>query len=434
MVLGFIEGCAGLQRFDTAIANARNDESVIELALICIPFCDQSMEQVVALLQIQQRNWKSILISNCSGKVDVILEAISRVHVTHLEIRSLDHFDRVIIGCALGKCLTSNEHLKKLTLSIVTLSNDAIEAITNEVAENASVIESVRLSCCTIQEDAIPSIAGWLRQLQCLQSLKVDSCGLEDDRMAELVQALFFHPRLEELLFPYNQCSSKTISTISDLLLSDHCQLRNLDCGQQHSSESNDDDFLDIGPLVSSLNNPTETTLRVLNLSYSKIRCNDMVVLANSLNNNASSSLEHLYLCGTKLSRESIRALASALPHNQSLTRLWLTGNESFDHTVANELCLGLRNNSTLQDILLPQWLSEDYTSEMEYYMDLNRGGRRLFRDWTVPVAVWPHVLERANRMKLQAEDASTNVPVRRVNILYHLLRERVLLLDSCPP
>jgi hypothetical protein len=35
----------------------------------------------------------------------------------------------------------------------------------------------------------------------------------------------------------------------------------------------------------------------------------------------------------------------------------------------------------------------------IEYYLSLNRGGRKVFRDGLSPRALWPYVLERTSRL-----------------------------------
>jgi Ran GTPase-activating protein (RanGAP) involved in mRNA processing and transport len=415
MVVAFIEGSVGLKRFDMVIVNAKEDDNITELAFICVPFREETVEQVVDLLQ--RRKWKSVLISNCTGDMELMLHALFQEHVEELEIRSLAKLDDTV-GWAIGNGLSSNNSLKKLTLSIVTLSNEAVTAMNKGMIKTPN-LESIRLSCCTIKENALGSVSEFLGRASRLQAIKVDSCKLGDKQVASLIKAIQFHPQLAQVLVSYNKCGSSTMSTISELLLAEHCKLSTLDIGRQYD----EDRYMDLGPFISALRK--NESLRSLDLSYSNIRSSDMIALASTLKE--TSKLEKLYLCGNKLSVESIRAIASVLPRNRRLKRLWLTGNQNFDQKRAEELLKGLRDNMTLEDIMLPQWLPE-YSREIEYYMDINKGGRKLFRVPSVPGSVWPHVLERANRMKMDECESLEDSDVRRANILYHLLRGRILL------
>jgi hypothetical protein len=244
--------------------------------------------------------------------------------------------------------------------------------------------------------------------------------------MSELVKAVQFHAQLEEFYFPYNAAASQTVAALVDLIALENSQLKTLDCGRQYDNRNYHKECMDIGPLMNALKQHNASLLS-LNLSYSRVQTKDMLELAAWLSNE-TTTLETVYLCGNRLSLESIQALASALRHNRSLQRLWLTGVPNFDACRAKELCRGLRDNRTLTEILLPVCLP-CYFKEIEHYTDINKGGRKVFQDSSFPIGLWPHVLERANGLKLEPDycDADSQ-KVRRASIIFHLLKNRILL------
>ena len=165
-----------------------------------------------------------------------------------------------------------------------------------------------------------------------------------------------------------------------------------------------------------------------------------------------TQSLNELYLCGCKLSEEALLSLTSILPRLHSLRTLWLTGSQCFTETGIDQLVhCGLRHNTSLYEVLLPQWLvSRDMTKQIAMYVDLNRAGRRLICTTTttttttqpkeeacsassevvVPPGLWPMVLQRIQqtcRFSQQEEHPS----LAQSNATYYLLREKILLESS---
>jgi Ran GTPase-activating protein (RanGAP) involved in mRNA processing and transport len=319
-------------------------------------------------------------------------------------------------------------------MSIVTLSNQATWGLVQGLGnKNNSTVKKIRLSCCTLDDDdALKNIAKFLRRARGVQTLRVDSCRLSDEQLAALVKAVQSHTQLEEFYFPYNAAASQTIAALVDLIALENSQLKILDCGRQYDNHNYHKEYMDIGPLMNALRQHN-TSLLTLNLSYSRVQTKDMLELAAWLSNE-TTTLETLYLCGNRLSLESIQALASTLQNNRSLQRLWLTGVPNFDSCLTKELCRGLRDNRALQEILLPPCLPR-YYKEIEHYTDINKGGRNVFQYPSLPISLWPRLLERANCLKMEPDyyDANSH-QVRRASIIFHLLKNRILLECAAAP
>jgi hypothetical protein len=83
------------------------------------------------------------------------------------------------------------------------------------------------------------------------------------------------------------------------------------------------------------------------------------------------------------------------------LKTLWL-GHNPFSAEAARALIPLMESNFTLQDVNIRSFDNpalEEIQSELEYYCRLNRGGRRIFAKdkTTVPLSLWPLVMERAH-------------------------------------
>jgi Ran GTPase-activating protein (RanGAP) involved in mRNA processing and transport len=457
MTVAYIDGGAGLARFDRAMENVEQDEAICDLIFLCVPFCEETVQHIVKLLG--SRQFTSVMISRCSGQVDRVISAALETNVEQLELRGMmpRHFNESAVASAIRKGLESNSNndgcLQRLCLSIMTLSSSMFDVLLQGVQHNTS-LQTFHLSCCTIPTQAMPSMAKFLQAATHLETLKLDSCRLQDDQLAEIVQAISNHPNLQRLSLPYNKSRALTYKAISDWLCcrttstttsTEQCALKELDCGRQqycHGEEAK------LEPIIKALQ--TNRSLTSLNLSYSNIRDDDMATLASVLATNPR--LEEVYLCGNNLSFQAVTSLVKVFPSCLGLKKLWLTGEQQFGTPGAKLVTNALPTNVTLQELLLPQSSSEtttptilehDHNSQEEmqlqqHYLDLNRGGRHLFRKKNVPSGLWPHVLQRANRhLELQlkfptdppgADAQRQETDARRANIVYSLLRGHILL------
>jgi hypothetical protein len=168
---------------------------------------------------------------------------------------------------------------------------------------------------------------------------------------------------------------------------------------------------LDLSLLESSLGH--NKTLQTLSLSYNTLTEDDMVSIANALKQN--STIHRLYLRCCSISDSGIQIFAAALPEMKGIKFLDLVGNP-FGQDGAKAFLAGLKGNVHLNGVQLPA--KYDNANDIEYYLALNRGGRCLLEGANVPVALWPHVLERSNRFVEQHH---------RADVHFHLLRGPVL-------
>jgi hypothetical protein len=129
-----------------------------------------------------------------------------------------------------------------------------------------------------------------------------------------------------------------------------------------------------------------------------------------------TTRLRAIYLCDCHLEDDNIAQIARALGHHPLLKQLWLNGQQNFCQGGAEHLLEGLKTHMELEHLQLPP-RSFDCRPQIQVYMDLNRGGRRLLGESNAPLALWPRVLERAGRIPGMNEQS-------RANIIYFFVRQ----------
>lgn len=177
--------------------------------------------------------------------------------------------------------------------------------------------------------------------------------------------------------------------------------------------------------------------------------------LASALYQNGS--LQSLILSFNQIGDRGAAALAQALTINTTLTKIWFPSNAVgnlgmhafadllprmkgleqlnvgllLDEEAAEALVKALEYNLSLSVLhmeqpIIPVEYGEEESSEdppplaaMDFFLRLNRSGRRLLREAKVRPGVWAHVLARATPNRAGTPD-----------VLYYLLKEKPELLD----
>ena len=118
-----------------------------------------------------------------------------------------------------------------------------------------------------------------------------------------------------------------------------------------------------------------------------------------------SSSLEELNLFGNRINDAGLQTIIRKLPHLCCLKSLWL-GHNSFSPSAAVNLVVAVKHNFVLEDVNIRSMFTESIWDliqrDLDYYARLNRCGRHLVRSTdkdSVPLSLWPLVLERANKI-----------------------------------
>lgn len=134
--------------------------------------------------------------------------------------------------------------------------------------------------------------------------------------------------------------------------------------------------------------------LRDLNLSFNYLGDVGAIALAEVLDSN--SSLRYLSLRRIRMSNDGAKAFAAKLPRMRGLKELVITRN-LIDKDGTSALLSGLRCNMELEHLHVEDNISTPILREIVHWIRLNRAGRRVFRDSSVPVTLWPEILSNFN-------------------------------------
>jgi hypothetical protein len=394
------------------LQKVRFNLNTTELHLLNISFEEQSLMalQILELFSNDNRQWKEISITECSGPLDAILECIVE-KCERLKFCNCEMTETVTDAIARGLQSTSS-HLVELRWKEGRLTGDCMWLL-GEALRTTKLLKELNLGRTALEAEALDALAHSLRHNSSISVLSVFSCNLSDDQIALLVPSL--PPRLEELYIGRNKCRSSGMSAIHNFLQSVNCQLVKLDLYEQELQE---EECLDISFLTSAL--AQNKSLRTLSLSYNSIDEEAMEFLAEALTQNCT--LQNLELKNSNITSRGLQLFTVRLREMHGLTTINFSGTQKFEDDDLKYLIEGLRTNVTLESIVLPRSNAE--SSEIDHYLDLNKGGRKLLRSDHVPLGLWPLVLERAtDMMKFENEGIA-----RSASIIYGLIRGPVLL------
>jgi hypothetical protein len=308
----------------------------------------------------------------------------------------------------LGDGLQSNRMIKEIRLleNRFTMSN--APAIGRALTVNTYLTGISLFNSRFEGQSALQEIVEGIRLNQNLQSVNLAYCNLHDEDIALVVKALANHyGSITELNISGNYCHTSTMAAIFGLLQSKHLDLRKLVmCNQRVGNGT-----LDIAPLGPAWRK--NTSLKHLDLSFNRLDDHDISNLMAGLGQN--SSIEVLHLMTNNIKDEGVRTIAHHLPKMSALNNLSLSCN-CFGEQGANCLATSLRDHMELENIALP--IRFKCSDHIDFYIALNRAGRRLFKVHDITPALWAHVLSRANVLNRAHFSRRT-----RVDVIYHLLR-----------
>jgi Ran GTPase-activating protein (RanGAP) involved in mRNA processing and transport len=227
-----------------------------------------------------------------------------------------------------------------------------------------------------------------LQRNRTLTSLGMADCQLSDECIADLVTALQGHATLGSLDLSNNSCAQRGLLALREMVAQTP-NLHTLDLKMQRQR-------LDLSLLAPALH--SNTSLKKLGLSNTSLQDDDVMCLVDALLHN--TTLQDLDLSDNrKVSDVALLHLAQRLPRlhlvTLNLRKLQNRGSES----VLQAMAEGMRDNDTLQLLRIHYWRHVQYTRQILFCANANRGGRRILRQQeTVPLGVWPHVMERAFR------------------------------------
>ena len=329
--------------------------------------------------------------------------------------------------------IISHPTCTKVTLGNLILSNEcAMDISQNLVAAatdgSCSSLQSLKLFCTLfLESEAIETIAHGLQYATAnyLTSLELSDCSLTDPQIEEIISAMnqaipknitVGKSKLQKLRINGNYCGVNGMEAISKLLSSSsiHKNLVELDLSDQLNALQydrgygiGDDDNDDGNNVLTSILLPVlkhdNRTLQTLSLRECNINDKDLDGIVSTLCSNPI--LESVDIRYNRITSYGVKNIfAKNLVSMTGLKRIFLRQGigVALQDDVRDALIEGLKVNYSLQKMDLFEWVTE-----IEYYIDLNRSGRCLLRDYykngcgdnSRPVSIqsglWPHVLER---------------------------------------
>jgi hypothetical protein len=390
--------------------------SITKLTLLDISFENHQLEQILGLFSYDRRQWQELSFSSCSGAVEQIIDAVTHDKCGRLRFYACD------MTSAIAEALKRGLESPFIPLVEISWSEGVsipIESmhLLGEGLRATTFLETLNLSQAVVENDVLSVLANALSVNSSLTTLNVFGCDFSDGLVALLMDSL---PKsIEELYLGRNRCRALGMRAICNFLESNDCRICKLSLYEQQLVDG--EEGIDLSTLTSALER--NISLEYLNLSYNKVDDEDMQSLAIALTQNAT--LRELTVHNTGISDRGMEGFCSRLPDMKGLKIWTLGGMQLFDGESASHFILeGLRTNVTLESIISPSIFLTPNAAEIQHYVALNRGGRRLLQESNVTRGLWPLAIERATRIMKYEEDGLE----KSFTIIFTLLRGPVLL------
>ena len=366
------------------IENAQHEASVTGIGIYDVDMDEKVGQSFVELLKNDAgRQWKNINITRCGGmsvaKVVATIMALPNVRKFSLEGVTIEQEE-------LEKHLHSLlEHGCEASLEDFTLRRCRISApIASALCRYHNLI-SLDLSGCTIDSDEVVyELARGIQENSKLETLSLLECRMVDSQVQTILEAFHHHLSLRDVNIGNNKCEVKGMAALANLLKSNDIPISTLALSSCKP---------DISMLTSAL--AENTTIRRLDLTFNGLDDCDITLLSESLCIN--STLQQLDLEGNKITDAGLCGFCLQLPEMKGLKKILLADN-SVGEEGALALAHALRFNMTLEECDIGGRLRcpLDVLEDLDYYLDLNWGGRRILADEDFSLALWPNVIERA--------------------------------------
>ena len=399
-----------------ALARLLRDESNRQLEILSLYKLDMDFNVAAEIVDHLQR-WRQVILVQCDGDhLHHVIAALFRQPTIQQVSLCGGRLDLQVVD-AIGRGLQYEHSLVELSLTVDMPSPTTLALCQGMNSPGSKHLRTLDLSQCDFGADAIAVLCQGFANNQQLQSINLEHCRLEDFEVADLVQSLREHPSLQELSVRMNYCEQEAVEAMADLLTSPTSKLQRLDMAQQ------DPGVLDLAILARALRN--NTTLQFLDLRENFVYDAHMACLADALCVN--TTLKELYLENCDIGDLGWHSLLDRLPEMHGIRKLWLRMNRFQKSTVNDEMVLeqAIRCNSMLHVLDLDPPMSSSQL--LQYYLCLNRGGRQCLSPNSIPLSLWPILLERTRYQHLITE-VQRDAGIIEADILYCLLHGPALL------
>ena len=343
---------------------------------------------------------------------DTALSSIASALDTTMSITSLHLEDSGTIGqrgVARALSLSQIKSVRVLHLKGSSVDKKGAAALRDVLKNNRSLVE-LRMTHNRIDADSVACIADGLKQNKGLEILDLLGNTLDDRSVFKLSKALARHESLEFLCLDFNNFGLKGVQAIASML---H---HNKKLKELHLF-GNRIDSTGAKELAEALY--VNSTLETLILSFNRIGDEGAAALARALTVN--TTLTKMWFPSNSIGSEGLLALGAFLPKMKGLEQLHV--GDFFDNFAAEALLDGLKSNTRLYVLYMECPIYEDpcIENKLDFYLRLNKSGRRLLQTSGDPVGLWAHALEKAGQ-----NVSNQSSP----DVLFHMLRQKPDLFD----
>ena len=376
------------------------------------------------------RLWEHLEFSCYGGPIAEIikeatsLELFSAISLTEIFSADGDVNDTLLLSIfmAVSAGMKYNSRLEKVQLADLDVSSLHMAALKEGLKSANShfkelTLEDLRFAFVS-EDESVSELEAGLQGNNGLVTLHITACRLEDEQLTKLTKALVSNSSLRELSFAENDAGPEVLQALANYLLT-NSKLESLNLSNQigeHGIVASHIPLLAKGLKCNQY-------LKVLDLSGNSLDDQSLEDLTRTVW--TCSKLEELDLTDNNITDEGLQMIASqTLP--SSLRCLGLGFNNLTTRGGASHLLKILQDNAQLSEVRLGS-VEQPSSPEIEHLLDFNQAGRVLLgQGLSVPLSLWPVVLERANKMFQYSEDDDRER--KRANVVFLLLQGPALM------
>lgn len=338
-------------------------------------------------------------------------------------IDSSDDAEGQLMG-AITIALFYNRGIEQLHLRDCRL--DPVSAPSLGFLVQSSAVSELRLCHSVLNLDMTIALSQGLLSNTSLKQLDLTGCHMDDDMVRRLSYGFIANTGVEFLSLDFNSFGDDGVAALADMLASNQSLTELQLFGNRVTAVGAEH----LGRALT-----TNDCLQSLILSLNRIGDRGAVALAKALTVNRT--LSNLCFPSNRIGQAGMEAFAEHLPRMSGLETLNV--GLLLDCQAEEALTLGLKDNLRLSFLLMekpsvgefdeeefvPNTDELSHNANMDFYLRLNRSGRRLLRQYNTHAGLWSHILANTS-CNARRTKASRTVP----DVLYYLLRELPDLLD----
>jgi hypothetical protein len=350
------------------------------------------------------------------GDVELMLDKLSKAKEASglkiIELRGVNFEDAIVSATVdFFRCLAQQDHpMERLLL-------DDCTGPLGEIIQEAKAFAEIAIDS---QFDQIHAISDGFHQCPSLEQLHFKNCLLSDSDVGWIANNLVSHPSLKALTLDDLDWGPQGLESLGVLLNKDRLEHLSLNAQFDYHSKREE-----IKILAEALKG--NANLKELDLSRNHIGDEALKILTSTLGS-CPCRIERLDLGHNRITGQGLEAFAS-VQISSCLKYLHLDNNrfnsEDGDGVARRHLLETLQLNHQLGQIENRRSRSGRCPPDVRHLLDLNWCGRVLLgKNISVPLSIWPLVLERANAMVSEESDKEQ----RRANAIWHLLQGPALM------